>query len=149
SRCSTAPAAPPRRRGCSPAAEEIEDERQDDTQEERGCEREVEREVPALDMDVAGQAPDPRHASREHEHHAGKDDEQTEGDEDLAEVMHASLEETLLAGGGGRGLLAQVAVGVTGDAAAVRGAHDEADLQKVGLDQLRQDRKSTRLNSSH
>src|SRR5262245_60369739 len=50
----------------------------------------------------------------------------------------ASSEQALLAGGGGGGLLAEVAVGFAGHAPAVRGSHDEADLQEIGLDQLRQ-----------
>src|SRR5262245_50911202 len=49
-----------------------------------------------------------------------------------------SLEKPLLAGGGGWRLLAEVTIGLARDAAAVRGADDEADLQQIRLDELGQ-----------
>src|SRR5262245_58822673 len=48
-----------------------------------------------------------------------------------ADEPAASLEQSLLAGGGGWGLLAEVAIGLAGYSAAVWRADDEADLQQI------------------
>jgi len=39
-------------------------------------------------MDATREATDPRHSSDEHEHQTGEGDQETEGDEDLADVVH-------------------------------------------------------------
>ena len=70
--------------------EQVEDQREHDAQDERGGQGKVERPVPALDVDVAGQAPQPGHAPDERQHHADQGDQQAQDDEGLADVAHPS-----------------------------------------------------------